>query len=445
MSAQTADHVITTINSTETRLKSSASWGKAWQVCLALGVVGVVLSFIGYESKRFAFAWLFAIVTVLAIALGSLFFIFVGHLVGAAWNVVFRRVAEFNLVLFPVLFVLFTPLYFHLDELYPWMELHHKPAAHAAEARQGEQAGHGEHAGHAEQAHSVDKHDAGHSPQHALHEETLKKKIAYLNPTGWRLRTVFCFVVWTLLGLFYLRNSLRQDDDGSLEHSKKSQKWAPVTTMLFACTLTMAIIDWVMSLEPNWFSTIFGVQYFSVSVVSGFASIVLLSLAYRSEGALSFLNKEHYHDLGKMLFGFLVFWAYISFSQLMLIAYASIPEETTYYHLRWSGPWTQVSLLLIFGHFVVPFLLLISRNAKRAIWPLKFGAAWILVMHVIEIHWLVMPYFEAGNLNMHWANLAALMAVGGIAFGVVFYVTKLFPLVPVRDPRLARSLAMDNG
>jgi hypothetical protein len=183
--------------------------------------------------------------------------------------------------------------------------------------------------------------------------------------------------------------------------------------------------------------------------------IILLTMAMRRSGLIGeAVNVEHYHDLGKLLFGFIVFWAYISFSQFMLIWYAGIPEEATYYHLRWwgGGGFKAISIILVLGHFVLPFFLLISRNTKRRLEFLAFGCLWMLVMHVVEIYWLVMPYATQEPdslvhtaLRVHWVDIACLFAVGGIYMSVVLFQMTRFPLVPVGDPRLARALKFENA
>jgi len=199
-----------------------------------------------------------------------------------------------------------------------------------------------------------------------------------------------------------------------------------------------------MSLEPTWFSTIFGVQYFAVSMVSSLAVIVLAMHGLRNAGLTgTAVRVDHFHDVGKLLFGFNVFWAYISFSQFMLIWYASIPEETSYYHLRSSGGWWTFTFGLLVVHFIIPFFFLLSRNIKRRLPLLAFGAAWLFFAHVYEVFWLIMPNATPGELSAHWLDVAALFAVGGIYLTAVFFVMSRYPLIPIGDPRLERSLHLE--
>lgn len=438
------------------RIPREAGWANAWKLAAGVGVLGIAMSAMAWSSDphRFAFSWLFAFMAVLAIALGSLFFVIVQHMSGASWSVSWRRVPEIFASGLPVFALLFVPIAFSLDELYPWMHHQghgesHEESGHE-EAAEGDEHASGESLLGASVAHAQDHGDAAeeghggehHTPQHALHESTIEAKTAYLNPTFFGIRAVIYFVLWTLLSWFFVSRSLSQDTKRDLQTTQTMQSASPIATFTFALSLTFAAFDWMMSLEPAWYSTIFGVQYFAVSAVSSLATIIAVTYALKSAGILGeAVQTEHYHDLGKLLFGFLVFWAYITFSQFMLIWYASIPEETTYYHMRWHEGWQTFTLALALGHFVFPFFFLISRNIKRRVSLLAFGAGWLLVMHVLECFWLVMPYAsETGSFELHWMDIAAVIAVGGSYLAVVFFRMTQLPLVPVGDPRLARSL-----
>ncbi|MBX7190880.1 MAG: hypothetical protein K1X94_02425 [Sandaracinaceae bacterium] len=438
------------------RIPREAAWANAWKLAAGMGVVGLALAGVAWsgDPHRFAFSWLFAFMTVLAIALGCLFFVIIQHMAGASWSVSWRRVPEIFASGLPVFALLFLPIAFSVDELYPWMEHQGQHDAHeqATEQEGGEHASgesilgastalaqeHGEAA--EGEGHAVGGHE--HTPQHAQHAETIEAKVAFLNPGFFYGRALLYFAVWALLSWFFVSRSTSQDTKRDFETTKSMQSWAPLSTFAFALTLTFAAFDWMMSLEPAWYSTIFGVQYFSVAAVSSLATIIAVTYALKNAGILGeAVQTEHYHDLGKLMFGFLVFWAYISFSQFMLIWYASIPEETTYYHMRWNGGWQTFTLALALGHFIFPFFFLMSRNIKRRVSLLAFGAAWLLVMHVLECFWLVMPYAnEGGGLELHWMDVASVLAVGGCYLAVVFFRMTQLPLIPVGDPRLQRSL-----
>lgn len=442
------------------RLPRESGWASAWKVSLALGLIGLLGCAVGYASDphRFAFSWLFGVMTFLAIGLGSLFFVLALHLTGAGWAASVRRIAEFFMLGLPVVGVLALPIFAQMDELYPWMHHWRESVSHGGhEGAHGEQprASGEEWLGasvaraqdHAEERHgaSARGEDAEHhGPEHAAHEAVIESKLGYLNQPFFVGRGLFYIAVWILIVAFFWTRSVRQDSSKDLMLTRRMEQVAPAATFAFGLTLTFAAFDWMMSLEPTWFSTIFGVQYFAVSAVSSLAVLIVTMHGLRSAGHVGeAIRVDHFHDVGKLLFGFNVFWAYISFSQFMLIWYASIPEETTYYHLRWSGGWRTFSLVMVVVHFVVPFFLLLSRNVKRRVPILAFGAAWMLVAHVVEVFWLVMPYVSPGELSVHWLDVAALFAVGGAFLTVVFLVMGRHPLIPVGDPRLEQSLHLE--
>jgi len=281
-----------------------------------------------------------------------------------------------------------------------------------------------------------------HTPEHAAHEATIRAKLGYLNQPFFWARMVVYLIVWFGLSWYFYGQSTRQDVSRDRTITNRLNKASPAAMFFFALSLTFAAFDWMMSLEPTWFSTIFGVQYFAVSVVSSLAVLIVVTNLLRNSGLLGeAVSVEHFHDLGKLLFGFLVFWAYITFSQFMLIWYASIPEETTYYHLRFSEGWRAFSWFLLVCHFFVPFFGILSRNIKRRVPLLVLGAGWLLVMHVLEVYWLIMPNANGGaGLEPHWMDVAALLAVGGTFAGYVFYRMGQNPLIPVGDPRLDDAL-----
>jgi len=429
-------------------LDPKSSWANAWKVSAAIAAVGIVGTavFALQDSERFAFSYLFAYIAFLTIALGGLFFGLLQYITNASWSVTVRRFTEFlhaPLWLFPILF---APIALNLDQLYPWTSTGHGGHESAEHADEHGEAKGGEHSG--------DEHDAptveGVIPaaEHKLHAEVAAAKEPYLNKGFFYGRAVFYFAVWLLVSRKLFTNSVKQDETGDPALTVSSQRLSPVYTVLFALTTTFAAFDWLMSLEPSWISTIFGVNFFAQCVVSMFAVTILVMLSLRAQGHLKkAVNVEHFHDLGKLQFGFLVFWAYVNFSQFMLIWYASIPEETTYYHKRWSlggDGWKAWSMAILFGHFIVPFFVLISRNAKRALTPLGIGCSIILFFHFVMVYWLVMPYYGQG-LNPGLADLACMMAVGGLYFTLVLYRMTKHPLIPIKDPRLDRSIHFVNA
>lgn len=413
---------------------------------VAASVVVAMLADHGWE--RFLHSYLMAFMFVLSLCLGALFFVMLQHAVKAGWSVVIRRLAEGVASNLQWLWILFLPIAFAVatnkTHLFHWL--------------------------------------------HPEGDEVLMHKSPYFFwpsspeshfPTFWFIRALLFFGIWASLARFFVGHSVAQDADGDPEHTRKMEKFAPLAFILFAVSLAFGAMDWGMSLEPHWFSTMYPVYFFAASCCGYFAlQILIMNFVQRSGRLTTEITAEHYQDAGKLLFAFgIVFWAYIAFSQYMLIWYANIPEETPWYMARQMGGWGWVSLLLLFGHFLGPFLVLISRHPKRRAATLAIGAAWMLFMHLIDIYWLVMPkvpsaidqydtYPELANavmantlkgrgdaafdpaldVNFGW-HLLDLTCVLGL-FGLVILGTawKLsgVSLLPERDPRLHESLAFEN-
>jgi len=253
------------------------------------------------------------------------------------------------------------------------------------------------------------------------------------------MRAFIYLLIWSVIALAYFGWSRRQDEDHDPKHTLRMQSLAAPSLIVFAGTLTFAAFDWLMSLEPSWFSTIFGVVIFAGSAVAILAATILIGLSLYKRGLVGeAINPVHFHDLAKLLFGFICFWTYVSFSQWMLIWYAGIPEEATWFHKRWEGGWMFVSYLLIFGHFVAPFLLLISRVQKLNLRWLQAMCFWVIFIHAVDIYWFVLP--QAGAFRIQLADIGALLFVGGVFFAYVFWQLGRVPLIPVGDPRLQKSL-----
>ncbi len=465
------------------RLTEKNPWNSAWKKAAVVAVVFLAIAAFGATAHpdRFAFAYLFAFQVALSVALGSVFFVLIQHLTSAGWSVTVRRTSEFFGSGLVIMFALFAPVWVMKERLYPWWNAENQPAhgtEHAtnvvvgtteltSQQHAGQQGGQ-EHAGqqggqeHAGQQMGQEHAGAGvkhHSAEDdAIEQEehhTMAKKRWWLNQSGFNIRAVLYFLVFSLLGWTLYRRSVSQDSSKDPKITTWLQGFSTVGTILFGLSLTFAGVDWIMSLEPMWFSTIFGVYLFAGSFVAGLATLILVTLGLRSSGILQKeINVEHFHDLGKLMFGFNVFWAYIGFSQMMLIWYAALPEETPFYHLRWYtdelhqqvGGWQMVSLSLLFLHFAAPFVFLISRNIKRRLPLLGWGSAFLLAMHVVDIYWLVMPNLrEKYDIGLLWLDGACLIGVVGAYLAFVFHRMVQHPLIPVGDPRLARALHFENA
>jgi hypothetical protein len=340
--------------------------------------------------------------------LGALFWVTLQHLVNAKWSVSLRRLAELLAVASPVVGVLALPIVVPIllgsDTLYIWAD-HAKVEA-----------------------------------DHLLHH-----KAPYLNPGFFLVRFLFYFGFWTFISRFFLRESLKQDKTGAPEALPRMARASAPAMLLFALTVTFCAIDLLMSLEPAWFSTMFGVYYFASCVLAIHSSLVLAAMWLQGKGILrKSVTVEHFHDLGKMMFAFTVFWAYIGFSQFMLIWYANIPEETAWFKERFEGDWATVSWVLLFAHFVIPFFGLISRQVKRNRKALAFWACWILVVIYLDMYWLVLPALKTHHFPLALVDITCVIGFAGILIASVAFFAKNVNLVPVKDPRLARSVAFEN-
>jgi len=379
---------------------------KAWLVALA--TASWVLSAWGWatNAQQFHASYLVSYLFFTTIAWGAAFFVAVQHITTAAWSVTVRRLMETIMMTLPVAAGLFLPVVRGIDVLYQW-------------SRPG----------------FFDPHNPD-----------LAFKRLYFSPGYYEARAAVYFSVWILLAVMLYRWSLRQDrEGGSLEAVARLRWWSgPGIAALFV-TVTSAGVDWVMSLDPYWYSTIFGIYVYAGGALAFIAAVTALALALRQAGYLrEWIHVEHYHDLGKWMFALTVFWAYIAFSQYMLIWYANIPEETIWYKERFQGSWRWVSLVLAIGHFVVPFFVLMSRAAKRRLPVLATMSVWILVMHWVDLHWLVMPTVHHHGFHLHWLDLVTWLAVGS-TFGLVAWVLLgRNALIPVGDLRLAESLSHRN-
>jgi len=252
-------------------------------------------------------------------------------------------------------------------------------------------------------------------------------------------------LVWAGLSFLLRRWSTAQDQTGDVALTHKMRWIAPLGFVFFALSTTIAAIDWMMSLDPHWYSTIFGVYYFAGTVMASGAALTLSAMAVQKSGVLKdAITTEHYHDLGKWTFAFVVFWAYIAVSQFLLIWYANIPEETIWYGHRLEHGWEYLTMFLPIAHFFIPFFFLMSRHIKRRKVLLAVGAAWVLFAHYVDMFWLIQPAVHKDHFSIHIADLLTLVGLGGIAIGLFAFYTAKSPTAPVKDPRLTESLRFEN-
>ncbi len=408
---------------------------------LLAAMIGAAMSPDGL--RRFMLAYLVAYSFALSLSLGAMFFVLIQHLTRAGWSVIVRRPAEIMAANLPLLALLFVPIAASVamgrGDIYPWA----RPDSAAVTYSQP----HAETAAHYE-SHAADAAPPAGYGHQQLDAMTLKKR-PYLNRPFFLLRWALFLGVWSAIAWWYLQQS--RDAADPVAATMRMERWAGPLLVVYGLTVTFAAWDLLMSLNPHWYSTIFGVYYFSGAVVGSLAAIILALLWLRGQGVLTVsVNREHYHDLGKLLFAFVVFWAYIAFSQFMLIWYANMPETTGWYVIRGAttvsrdiNAWTWIALLLLFGHFVLPFLGLMPRRAKRRLMLLGLWAAWMLAMHYIDLLWLVMP--ELGpDLTLGAIEIGLLLAVTSLYAASLLRRAATVSLAPTHDPRMAESLAFTN-
>ena len=397
----------------------SRKLGTLPQIFLIMGVVGLALSAIlGYfNPERFAFSWLFAFTYFFTICCGSLFWVLLHHALDADWSVIVRRVLEQVASLFPILVILFIPLIFLGPKVYTWMTVEH-----------------------------------GHDP-------LLDEKAAYLNKPFFYIRMVIYFTFFIVASLLMKRFSTEQDITGNPDLTLRMRKVSYGFIPAFALSLTFAAFDWLMGLDYHWFSTMFGVYIFAGSALSSMALLILITNGLKRMGYLQGMTVEHNHIMGKLLFVFVVFWAYISFSQYFLIWYGNIPEETWFFIHRNEGSWNYVARFIVIGHFAIPFLWLITQPAKRNPKRLCAGAIWMLFMHAVDLYWLILPQLQvnqsarasgghgaahATGLSLHLLDFATIAAFTGVLGFVLLRFLPKHSLFPIRDARLLDSVYLKN-
>jgi hypothetical protein len=374
---------------------------KIAQISLIAGIIGLLLSIGGYflDHGQFFHSYLVAFAFWFTMSIGALFLTLLHHLTSAVWTVVIRRLFETMMVILPWLMLFFIPVLFGMKDLFHW--------AH---------------------------------PELVAHDHLLTLKSPYLNVPLFIVRALIFAGIWTLFSWLLYRNSIKNDETGDPSFIQKAKKISPLGIILFAFTLSFASFDWIMSLDAHWYSTIFGLYIFSGSTLSAYCVLTLLVIHFVKSGELKdYVTMEHFHDLGKLIFTFLVFWSYMAFSQYFLIWYANIPEETIWFSHRWVGSWKTVSVFLVVGHFVVPFFILIIRASKRNLNVLAIMAVWMLFMHYIDLYWLVMPTFHHENAHFSWMDLTTLLGIGGIVVWLIFSKLAKQSLVPINDPNLELS------
>ncbi len=390
---------------------------RTWGLPLLFGVALTVISLVGWivEPAQFYFSYLTAWMFCVTLSLGSLFFVMVHHVTHAKWFIVVRRVPEALGWMFPLLAILAIPIFQPdgMHSLYHWT------------------------------------HAELYDPASTHYDALLAGKRGYLNLPFFYIRFLLYFGVWSYLGYKMYRLSVQQDVEPSLENGKRQVFHSAWGLVAFALTVCFAAFDFLMSLDPHWYSTIFGVYIWAGAFMGGLALIILMYLGLQKGGALDHVvTAEHYHDLGKYLFAWTCFWTYIAFAQFMLIWYGNIPEETIWYQHRLEHGWQYFSDALVFGHFVIPFIYLVIRRTKRSRVLLGIAAVWLFVMQWIDIYWIVMPTLDhrlGTAAGFHWLDFTCWFGLFGLYIGAALWALGRHALAPQNDPKLAESLYFVNA
>jgi hypothetical protein len=382
-------------------LKISSGAQTLIYVAILLGAVATIGGIL-VDSKRGWSSFLMNHFYFMSLAIGGLFITAIQHLTGAMWSAPIRRIAESFTAYLPFVLVGFAGVAFGAHHIFEWTH-----------------------------------------PEFVKGDAILEHKAGYLNLTFFIVRNVIAIFIWIFFAKKMVGNSVAQDDDGNISHTNKNRVLAPIFLALFAITFTMSAFDLIMSLDPHWFSTMFGVYCFAGSFYSSLALTAIIAVLLRRAGYLTHIvNENHLHDLGKFMFAFTVFWAYIAFCQFMLIWYANMPEETFYFMNRFKGNWAGFSVFLLAGKFLVPFFGLLTRQAKRSETRLLYVGFFMLIAQWIDLVWLVQPQVQPEGYNFKglWIDLGAFIGLGGV---FVLFLTRFLSrnsVVAIRDPKLVEAV-----
>jgi hypothetical protein len=385
-------------------------WSKTRNLIVVVGAIAWILTLIGAftSPKQFYFSYLTAFWYCTIITIGGVFWMFIQYVCGAAASTTVRRIMENIAAGVPYAALLFVPVALGVNQLYTWAD-----------------------------------------PAVAQHDPVLLERGAYFNPTIFIIRAFILMAILSVFALKVYQHATRMDSTRSipagLAESKRAERWAAPGLVVLFLIGTLFAWEWIMSLDARSFSTIFGAYCMANGALACIGVITLIGLFLRRNGVLeNTINVEHYHDMGKWMFAVTIFWAYTAFAQYMLIWYANIPEETQYFFHRYQGSWYDVSLILIFGHFLFPFVFLIGRWAKRRLGTLVFAGLYLLVICYIDVYWMVLPMLHKTGVVIHWLDITTLFAVASV-YGFVFWNRmRKHALVPVGDIRLVQSLAFKN-
>jgi len=366
-------------------------------VGVVFAIIAVILAFT--RPEEFYRAYLLGFMDWLGIALGSMAIIMIRHLTGGGWGVVIRRVQGAAMRTLPLLSVLFIPMFFGISKIYPWAV----PL------------------------------DAVREPHIREHLEKNQFVLSYLNPRGFIIRAIIYFFIWNLLSFLLSKWSKEGDRPGAPDNSVKFKAVSGPGLILYGFTISFAAIDWVMSLDPSWISTIFGLIILIGEVLSAMCFAIIVERILFDYKPMSFMLKPDFvHDHGKWMLAFIMVWAYFSFSQWLIIWAGNLPAEITFYLRRINHGWGSIALILVLFHFAVPFAILLSRPFKRDIRKLAWLAVWMLFMRYLDLFWIIEPNFSV-SFHFTIADFVVPVAIGCLWMAYFFFNLASLPLLPAYD------------
>lgn len=375
----------------------SNTFNRVQRTSLIVGGVALAASvlIVLFGGEGFFQSYLYAYLFWLGLALGCMAMLLVQHLVGGSWGAMIRRPLEAGVMVLPLMGILFIPLLLGMGTLYEWT---HADVVAA-------------------------------SP-------ILQAKTAYLNVPFFIIRALFYFAVWIGGAYLFWRWSQRQDD-GDSSVTDKLKRYSAPGLILYILTMTFAAYDWGMSLEPEWFSGIYGVTFMIGQVISSVAFIIgFIVLFNRKEPLSEMADRTRVQDLGNFLMGFTMFWAYVSVSQYIIIWSGNVVETASWYAYRMDGAWRGVALFLLVFHFFVPFLVLFSRWVKQSMRMLVWVAMWMILMRFVDLFWIIVPAFGREGFPLHLLDVVLVVGIGGLWLGAFAYWMKGKSLLPLNDPRI---------
>ncbi|HZM88473.1 MAG TPA: hypothetical protein VFF31_18255 [Blastocatellia bacterium] len=376
-------------------------------VAFVAGAAGALIS--SESREQFFRSYLLAYIFWIAIPLGCFAILMLQHMSGGVWGLVTRRVLESSTRTFPLFALLFIPLLFGLGSIFPWA--------------------------------SPEKLAASPALNHAVEQKHL-----YLNVGFFIARAVFYFLVWILVARLLNHWSSEQDRTGERRLTSKLQGLSGPGLLLYGLTVTFASVDWAMSLDPQWFSTMYGLLFMGGQGLAAMAFVIAVMVLLAGRKPMSDVIKpSHLHDLGKLMLAFLMIWAYFAFSQFLIIWAGNLPEEIPFYVRRIQSSWKYVGFALIILHFALPFVLLLSRDLKRSGRRLSAVAIAVIVMRFVDLIWMTGPELHNGSFGLSWMDLMLSVGIGGV--WLWFFATQLNsrPLLPIHDPDIESVFATGHG